>query len=89
MLLLQPGVVDDLLDVVSLAHFAVEHASDQVDAFFAHDVGDAKVAVHDFIDAVEGILLVDDSVEKDAECPDVLLLPTIRLAGEDFGSCVI
>lgn len=60
--LLQPGMVDDLLDVVSLAHLAVEHATDQVDALLAHDVRDAEVAVHDLVDAVEGVLLVYDGV---------------------------
>jgi hypothetical protein len=45
--------------------------------------------VHDLVNAVEWVLLVDDGVEENAEGPNVLLLSTVRLAGKDFGSGVI
>lgn len=61
----EPGVFNNLGDVVSLAHISVKHTPDEVDALFAHDEGDPQIAVHDLVDAVEGILLVDDGVEKD------------------------
>ena len=45
--------------------------------------------VEDLVDAVEGILLVDECVEQDAERPDVLLLALVALALQDFGSGII
>ena len=70
-------------------HVPVEHQADQVDTLLAHDKGHAQVLVHDLIDAVEGVFLVDDGVEEDAERPDVLFAAVVGLAGEDFGSGVV
>ena len=77
------------LDADTAVNVAVEHFPDQVDTVLAHDVGDAEVVVHDLVDGVEGVLLVDDGVEQDAKGPDVLLFAAVRGAAEDFGSCVI
>lgn len=77
------------LDTDTAVDVAVEHLPDQVDTVLAHDVGDAEVVVHDLVDGVEGVLLVDDGVEQDAEGPDVLLFAAVWGAAEDFGSCVI
>lgn len=54
------------LDTDTAIDIAVEHFPDQVDTVLAHDVGDAEVVVHDLVDGVEGVLLVDDGVEQDA-----------------------
>lgn len=54
------------LDTNPAVDVAVEHFPDQVDTVLAHDVGDAEVVVHDLVDGVEGVLLVDDGVEQDA-----------------------
>jgi len=43
----------------------------------AHDPWNAKFAVHDFIDAVEGVFLVYDSIKKDPKRPDVLLFASV------------
>jgi hypothetical protein len=45
--------------------------------------------VHDLVDGVEWVFLVDDGVDQDAESPDVLLLPTIRVAREDLRRSVV
>jgi len=45
--------------------------------------------VHNLIDTVEGILLVEDSVQEDAERPDVLSRAGVGVTGEDFGSSII
>lgn len=45
--------------------------------------------IEDFVDAVEGVFLVDEGVEEDAEGPDVLLLAAVGFALQDFGRCVI
>ena len=79
----------DLIDVVPLRDVPVEHAADEVDALLAKDEGDAQVAIHNLVDAVEGVLLVDDGVEEDAQGPDVLLFTTVRFASQDLGGGVI
>ena len=68
---------------------AIEHQPNQVKILFRHDVRYSQVVVHDLVDGVEGILFIDDCVEEDAECPDVLLLATIRQTTENFGRGVI
>ena len=73
-------MLEHLLNVISLADVAVQHAANQIDALLAHDERDAQVAVHDLVDAVKGILLVDDGVEEDAQRPNVLLFTPVRLA---------
>ena len=45
--------------------------------------------VEDLVDAVKGVLLVDERVEEDAEGPDVLLLAAVRLALQDLGGRVV
>lgn len=45
--------------------------------------------VEDLVDVVEGVLLVDDRVQQDAEGPDILFLAAVGLALEDFGGSVI
>jgi hypothetical protein len=78
-----------LTDSNALINVTVEHQPDQINRRIAHDVGNAQVVIHDLVDTVKGVLLVDDGVKEDAESPYVLLLAAVRLAGEDFGSCVI
>lgn len=73
-------MIQDLCDGVTLIHFAVEHRLDQIDRRLAHDPRNAQLVVHDLVDAVEGILLVDERVEKDPKGPHVLLPATIRFA---------
>lgn len=68
---------------------AVEHESNQIEVLFRHDVGHAQVVVHDFVDAVERVLLVYNGIEEDAEGPNILLFAAICFASEDFGSSVI
>ncbi len=72
-----------------LLHIPIEHPADQVDALVADGVRHAQVAVHDLVDGVEGVLLVDDGVQQDAQRPDVLLLAAVGPAREDFGGGVI
>lgn len=58
-------MVQDLLDSHTRLDVAVQHQADQVNTIIAHDVRDTEVAVHDLIDAVERILLVDDGIKED------------------------
>lgn len=55
----------------------------------AHDPWDPKFTVHNLIDAVEGVFLVYDSVEKDPKRPDVLLFASVGPALKDFGRSVV
>jgi len=57
-------MLHDLLDRDSGIHISVQHCANQVDTIIAHHVGNSKVPVHDFVNAVEGILFVDDSVKE-------------------------
>lgn len=82
-------MLQHLVDVEAARDVAVQHAADQVDALFTHGKGDTQVAIHDLVDAVEGVLLVDDGVQKNAKCPDVLLCTTIWLASKNFRSSII
>jgi hypothetical protein len=74
---------DPLLDI------AVEHEPDQVDALLAHHPRHAQIVVHDLVNAIERILLVDNGVQQDAKCPNILLFATIRSACEDLGCSVV
>lgn len=86
---LAPGVRQHLPNVRALGHVAVQHAADEVDALGAHGKGNAQVQVHDLVDAVKGVLLVDDGVQENAQRPHVLRFAAIGLASQDFGGCVI
>jgi hypothetical protein len=68
---------------------AIQHFANQINAVLAENVRHPKVVVHDLVDAIEGILLVDDGVEEDAQSPDVLFFAAIGEAAEDFGGGVI
>lgn len=59
---LAPGMVQDLVDVVPVLDVPVEHAADEVDAFVADGERHPQISIHDLIDAVEWVLLVDDGV---------------------------
>jgi hypothetical protein len=45
--------------------------------------------VHNLVDAVERIFLVDDSIEKNAKSPNILLFATIGVTSENFRSRVV
>jgi hypothetical protein len=74
---------DALIDV------AVQHSPHQIDARLAHDVRYAQVVVHDLVDAVERVFLVDNCVQQDAQRPHVLFFSAVGFAGENFGSGVV
>ncbi len=78
-----------LLDRDSSINVPIKHPAYQIYAVFAHDVWNAKVAVHYLVDAVEWVLFINNCVEKYAESPNVLLLAAIWLPGEDFWCGVI
>lgn len=73
----------------SLIDIAVQHSPDQFDASLADHVRHTQIMVHNLIDAVERILLVQDSIQQDAQGPDILTWTHVRFTGEDFWSCII
>lgn len=85
----EPWMREHLVDVVPLGHVPIKHAANKVDAFFAHDERDAQIAIHNLVDTVKGVLLVDDGVEEDTQGPYVLLSTTIRFASQDLGRSII
>jgi hypothetical protein len=82
-------VLENLADRDPLLHVAVQHESHEINALLAHDPGNTEVVVHDLIDGVEWVFLVDDGVDQDAESPDVLLLATIRVTRKDLRRGVV
>jgi hypothetical protein len=78
-----------LVNVVAVAHIPVEHAADEIDALLTHDERYAQVSIHNLVDAVKGVLLVDYGVEQDTQSPDVLLFTTIRLSSQDLWGSIV
>lgn len=79
----------NLTDRQSLIHIPVQHRLDQFNARITHDPRDPQFMIHDLVNAVEGVFLVDEGVEQDAEGPDVLFFAAVGFALEDFGGGVI
>ena len=84
-----PCRVPDLTDSQSPIDVPVQHLLDQLNVGGRHDPGYAQFAIQDLVDAVEGVFLVDERVEEDAEGPDVLFFAAVGFALEDFGCRVI
>lgn len=82
-------MVEHLVDVVALGDITFQHAADEIDTLLAEYKGDAEVAVHNLVDAVKRVLLVDNGVQEDTQSPDVLFCPTIWLSSKNFGSGII
>ena len=57
--LLAPGMLQNLCDGVALINGADEHVADEVNAVVAQFPWHSETVVHDLVDAVEWILLVD------------------------------
>lgn len=77
------------LDANAPLDIPIEHLADKVNAIFTHNVRHSQVMVHDFVDGVERVFLVDDGVQQDPEGPDILLFAAVGEAAEDFGCGVI
>lgn len=82
-------MVHNLLNRKSLLHVAVQHRPDQFNAPRTHLIRYSQIAIHNLVNAIEGIFLVDDGVEEDTKGPDVLFFAVIGLCCKDFGCCVI
>ena len=80
---------EDLLNVKPLRNIPVQHLANQINAVVAEGIRHPQVAIHDLVNAVKGVLLINDGVEQDAECPDILLLAAVGLACENFRGGVI
>jgi hypothetical protein len=82
-------MVQDLVDVVPVLDVPVEHAADEVDALVADGERHPQISIHDLVDAVEWVLLVDDGVEQDAQSPDILLFAAVWLACQDLRGRIV
>ena len=68
-------------DSDAFVNVSIQHLTNQIYAIFRErEVGDAERMVEDFVNVVEGVLLVHKSVEEDAQRPHILLCAAIRLA---------
>lgn len=86
---LAPRMLQHLVDIKALGNIAVQHAADEINALFTKNEGYSKIAIHDLVDAVEWVLLVDDCVKEDAQRPYVLFFAAVWLSGKDFRGSVI
>lgn len=84
-----PRMLQHLADRDPLLDIAIEHQPNQVDALLAHDPRHPQIVVHDLVNAVKRVLLVDDGVQQDTERPHILLFATVRSACEHFRCRVI
>lgn len=82
-------MLQHLVNIVAFSDISIQHASNEVDTLLAQNIGYSQVTIHDLINTVEWILLVDNGVEENTQCPNVLLCAPIRLASENFRSGVI
>lgn len=82
-------MVDDLLNGVSLRHVSVEHAADEINTLVADRVWHPQVPIHDFVNAVKGVFLVDDGVEQNSQCPYVLFFAAIGVSCKDFRGRIV
>lgn len=85
-----PWMTHNFTDCQPVVDISIKHPSDKVDAIFRErQERNPKRMVQDFIDIVEWVFLVDDSIEKNAKGPNILLLAPVRFALEDFRSSII
>lgn len=84
-----PRMLQHLADRNPLLDITVQHQSDQVNALLAHDPRNAQVVVHNLVNGVERIFLVDDGVQQDTEGPHILLFATVRATSEDLWGGVV
>jgi hypothetical protein len=83
-------VFEHFSDCEAIVDVAIEHCPDEVNACFRErKEGDAEWVVEDFVDVVEGVLLVDNGIQENAQGPDVLFLASVRPALENFGGGVV
>ena len=69
---------------------SIQHLANQIYALLRKwEIGDTKRVVEYLIDIVEWILLVDDGVQKNAECPNVLFFASIWSSLKNLGCSVI
>ncbi len=57
-----PRMVYYLRDGQALIDVTIQHRLNEIDRGVAHDPWYPKLAVHDLVDAVEGVFLVDECV---------------------------
>ena len=84
-----PRMLEHSLDANAPLDIPIEHLADKVNALFTHNVRHSQVMVHDFVDGVERVFLVDDGVQQDPQGPNILLFAAVGEAAEDFGGGVI
>lgn len=77
------------LDIDPSLHITVQHSSDQINAVIAHNIRHSQIVIHDFVNAVEWVLLIDNGIQKDAKGPNILLLAAVRMASENFRGGVV
>ena len=55
-------MLEDIRNADSALDVTVQHLANQIKTVFAHDIWYAQVVVHNFVNTVEGVLLVDNGI---------------------------
>lgn len=80
----------DFGDGISTINVTIEHLLDQIDAILGEwQIWNPQGMVENFIDVVEWVLLVNNSVQENTKSPNILLFSSIRLALKDFRCCIV
>jgi hypothetical protein len=86
----KPWVGENFGDRDPFINISIEHLADQIYATFGkRQEGYSKWVIQNFVDIIERILFVDDSVEQNAKSPHVLFFAPVCFALKDLGCGVV
>jgi hypothetical protein len=83
-------MLHNFCDRQAVVNIAIKHLFDQINAVLRErQKWYSERMVQDLIDVVEWVFFVDDGVEKNTECPNILLLASVRLALQYFRGSIV
>lgn len=83
-------MLNNFRDRKPIVDIAIQHFANEINAVFGErQKRDAQRVVKDFVNVVERVFFIDNRVQEDAQCPDVLFLAAVRLALENLWGCII
>lgn len=72
-----PRMVQHSLNANPPLNVSIKHLPNQVNAILTHHIWYPEVMIHDLVYTIERVLFVHNRVEEDAECPYILLFPSV------------
>lgn len=87
---LHPWMFNDLGNGQPFIHVPIEHFANQIDTVLRErQKRYPQWMVHDFVDIIKGVFLIDHRVQKNSKSPDVLLFTSVWSALKNFRSGVV